>query len=588
MQSPFRLPRITPFGLGESFLEWMTGLAKLDRLYQKRPQNLSSFEFMRHTLKVLNVDYRVGAGSIENIPKEGPVLIVANHPLGAVEGVILADLIGEVRQDVKVLANQLLKRLPEISDLFIGVDVFEGKSSARTNAKAVRDAHKHLSDGGVLVVFPAGEVSTYRDPETGKSASMLADVEWSQSVAKFIKRSSAVTVPMYIDGKNSALFYNAGKIHPLLRTAMLGRELLNKHSSNIQILIGNPLPYSETGRFEDNKELVKYLRLNTYLMSPQSAAQTKSVSQHFDPIISPISPDVLESEIDALSDESCLLKQGDFEVYCAHTRDIPNMMQEIGRVREENFRAVGEGSGNACDIDEYDSYYRQLFVWQRNERELVGAYRMGLVDELLENKGIDGLYSKSLFQYGPEFLETLDTSIEMGRSVVTQKYQRNLNSLLLLWKGIAAFASKHPKYTNLFGPVSISNDYSPMARQLMMEALSLHCYDEHKAELVSPSVPFKKAGNTFWQPHLLSCLADTSLLSNLLSRMEDGKGLPVLLRQYLKMNGKLVCFNLDPDFNDTLDGLIVVDLRNVPLKTLGKYMGREEAKTYLLQHGQDV
>ncbi|OBT01688.1 hemolysin [Vibrio cyclitrophicus] len=582
IDSPFRLPRYTPFGLGESVVEWATGLSKLDKLYQDRPNELSSFEFMHHTLSALNIDYSVSSGTTENIPEDGPVVIVANHPLGAIEGVILADLVGSVRKDVKVLANELLKRLPELDDLFIGVDVFNSKESKRTNAKAIRDANRHLADGGLLIVFPAGEVSSYR-----KGAKTLTDIEWSKSVAKFVKRHQATTVPIFINGKNSELFYQAGRVHPLLRTALLGRELLNKQATTIAISIGSSIPYSEIKSFEQEMDIVNYLRLNTYLMSQQDSPNTPIHAPSFDTqVIAPIPQEVLAIEINSLPEEMKLLEQGDFEVYCTPNQSIPNLMREIGRVREESFREVGEGSGLACDLDEYDLYYHQLFVWNKTKAELVGAYRLGMVDKLIAEHGLDKLYSRSLFNYNQEFIDTLDNSIELGRSVVSKPYQKSLNSLLLLWKGIAAFVYHHPQYTHLFGPVSISNDYSHNARLLIATTLSIHHYDEQKANLVSPSSPLNTSNNVFWQNHLLSSLASVPLLSKVLARMEQGKGLPVLLRQYLGMNGKLVCFNVDPSFNDALDGLIVVNLKKVPLKTLGKYMGRELAQDYLEQHSK--
>jgi putative hemolysin len=578
--SPFRLPRVTPFGLGESFIEWLTGLSKLDDLYQQRPATKTSFDFMRYTLNALKVDYSLGHGSIDSIPKRGPVVIVANHPLGAIEGVILADLVSSVRQDVKVLANQMLKRLPEISDLFIGVDVFGGASAKRTNSLAIREANQHLANSGLLIIFPAGEVSTYP-----KGGATLSDIEWRNSVAKFIKHSEATTVPIFINGKNSHLFYKAGHIHPLLRTAMLGRELLNKHAAKIDISIGDAIPFSELSSFENDKDLVNYLRLNTYLMSSNGdETSIKSPTINEQSVIEPVETQLLQQDLELLPADAMLHEQNDFIVYCASTQNIPHVMQEIGRIREQSFRAVGEGTGLACDIDEFDRYYQQLFVWHKQDKQIVGAYRLCMVDELIRERGIEGLYSRSLFHYDQTFIDSLDNSIEVGRSVVAEQYQKNLNSLLMLWKGLASFASRNPKYTHLFGPVSISNDYSHSARQLIAATLSIHYYDQEKAELVTPSMPLRSNGSVFWQPNLLSALASVTLLSKVLARMEKGKGLPVLLRQYLKMNGKLVCFNVDPAFHDTLDGLIVVDLTRVPHKTLGRYMGSEEATLYLEHH----
>ena len=584
ISSPFRLPRKTPFGIGESMVEWATGLSTLDRLYRQDALPEDSFEFMKETLERIGTQYQVDQGSLENVPKQGSVLIVANHPFGGIEGVILASLISKVRKDVKVLANELLKRIPELDELFIGVNVFGGEQARRTNRLAIKEANQHLKQGGVLIIFPAGEVSAWQASE-----SKITDKEWSQSVAKFVKHAQATTVPIFINGMNSKLFYQAGRIHPLLRTALLGRELLNKSGETISVSVGNPIPYSEVKDVESDDEITQYFRLNTYLMGSQQTncdarePLSEADSNRVEPIIAPVSIDLLEQELECLS-EFKLLEQGEFSVYCAPTSNMPNMMREIGRVREESFREVGEGSGLSCDIDQFDAHYHQLFVWHHANRDLVGAYRLGLVDELIAQGGIDALYSTSLFKYDEAFIGSLGQSIELGRSVVAKRYQRNMHSLLLLWKGIAGFVQRNPKYTHLFGPVSISNDYSPVARQLIASVMSVHYYDDEKAKLVAPTTPLEKSGKEFWRPDMLSSLSKLPLLSKVLSRLEQGMGLPVLLRQYLGMNGKLVCFNVDPAFNFALDGLIVVDLTSVPARTLGKYMGREEAQLYLDSH----
>ncbi|WP_339389632.1 lysophospholipid acyltransferase family protein [Vibrio neptunius] len=583
LDSPFRLPRKTPFGIGESMVEWATGLSTLDALYKQDILPEDSFEFMQEALNRIGTQYEVDHGSLENIPAEGSVLIVANHPFGGIEGIILASLISKARKDVKVLANELLKRIPELNDLFIGVNVFGGEQARQTNRKAIKEANQHLKEGGVLIIFPAGEVSAWQVNEN-----KITDKAWSKSVAKFVKHAEATTVPVFINGMNSKLFYQAGRIHPLLRTALLGRELLNKAGQTISVSIGNAIPFSEIKGFEDEEDITQYFRLNTYLMGSMGKPQTSATqTDEAEPIIAPVVVATLENELSQIEHYK-LLEQGDFDVYCAPTDAIPHMMQEIGRVREESFREVGEGSGLSCDIDRFDPHYHQLFVWNHANQELVGAYRLGLVDELMAKGGIEQLYSTSLFNYDQAFVDTLGQSIELGRSVVSKQYQRNMHSLLLLWKGIAKFVERHPKYTHLFGPVSISNDYSPVARQLIASVMSVHYYDEEKAKLVSPTTPLEKSGQEFWRPDMLSSLADLPLLSKVLSRLEQGMGLPVLLRQYLGMNGKLVCFNVDPAFNFALDGLIVVDLTSVPVRTLGKYMGREEAKVYQELHSAQL
>ncbi|EOD80909.1 putative hemolysin [Grimontia indica] len=580
MISPFQIPRKTPFGVIEKALESVTGLRALDKHYRRRPEGIDTDHFLSYTLDVLGIDYTVSAEDMKNIPATGSTVVVANHPLGGVEGVILAKLLRQVRPDMKVLANYYLKRIPELSDIFIGVDVFEGESARKANLRALREAHQHVSDGGLLLIFPAGEVSTF--DEDGQ----LKDKAWSRSVAALVKKHKATALPVYIGGQNSRKFYRAGRIHPLLRTAMLARELLNKRGDSIPLSIGEPIPWKECRAFENDDALVNYLRLNTYLLNREQAVTAVELEQTGEPIIAPQSVDAIEQELTTLPAQAKLLSSNEFDVYCTESTHIPVILQEIGRMREVNFRAVGEGTGMACDIDEYDDYYLHLFIWDREARQMVGAYRLGKVQGIVAEKGLNGLYSRSLFQYDERFVESMGNSLEMGRSVIDEKYQRSLSALLLLWKGIAAYVSKHPDITTLFGPVSISNDYPLTARRLLAESLSVHHYDEDIAQLVAPTTPLETSAPVPWHTSMLAGLGDLQLLSRVISRMSQGLGVPVLLRQYLGLNGKLVCFNVDPAFNNALDGLIMVDLRNVPAKTLGRYMGKEQAETYLDHHLQ--
>ena len=574
---PFLLPRRTPLGVMEHVAEWATGLKRLDSLYCQRPRGLDTQAFLRHTLEALGIDYRVVRGETGAIPDEGPLLIVANHPLGGVEGVILAELLLSVRSDVKVMANHYLRRIPELRELFIGVDVFA--EGGATNFKAIREADHHLRDGGALLVFPAGEVSAI-----DMRSRTITDKAWGRTIGRLARRNKATALPIFVDGQNSRPFYLAGLISPILRTLMLGRELLNKKNHSIGLALGECIAPKELKNLPDDQAITDYLRLNTYLLGTERDTTPLAVSQGLAPVIEPVDKALLCRDIAALDDEHHLLTSGEFEVYCAPTARLPAMMREIGRIREISFRAVGEGTGNAVDIDGFDSHYLQLFVWNSEQQHLVGAYRLGLVDKLYANQGVDGLYSRTLFNYDKPFIDGLGKAIEMGRSVVSEPYQRSLNALLLLWKGIATYVHRNPEYTSLFGPVSISNDYSPLARQLMAATLSIHHYHGQASQLVTPSNPLKPANKPFWNPDMLSGLADIQVLSRLISRMEGGIGLPVLLRQYLGLNGRLVCFNVDPDFNDALDGLIWVDLRNVPQRVLARYMGKPEAQAYLASH----
>ncbi|QUJ69293.1 lysophospholipid acyltransferase family protein (plasmid) [Photobacterium sp. GJ3] len=584
--SPFRLPRKTPFGVGEKLTEWATGLHRLSRFYAQRPVGQDTEAFLRYALEVLGIDYQVVKGGCHHIPEQGAVVVVANHPLGCAEGIILASILRGIRPDVKILANHYLKTVPELDALFIGVDVFEGQDAVRANARAMREANRHLSAGGLLLMFPAGEVSVY-----DKKTKQLRDKGWSKSVSRFIQKHQATTVPVFIGGQNSRQFYMAGKIHPILRTLMLGREMLNKREVRIPIAIGEPIRYSEVKNIGDGQELANYLKLNTYLLgsqaklTPQTHARQSQTFSPAETIEAPVSRNLLEADIARLNETDKMLSQGEFDVYCARAAQIPAILRELGRIREINFRAVGEGTGKSIDLDDFDQNYRHLFVWDREAGQIVGAYRLGLTDELMAEQGLSGLYSRTLFHYDERFIAAYGASIELGRSVVAESYQRSLSALLLLWKGISAFVSRNPKYTHLFGPVSISGDYSQEARQLMAACMTVHHSDAQGAKLVSPTNPLENDQRVFWQPDMLSALADVQLLSKVLARMDEGKGVPVLLRQYLGLNGKLVCFNVDPDFNDALDGLIVVDLTQVPEKTLAKYMTPEKTSAYFAYHG---
>ncbi|KIF47073.1 hemolysin [Vibrio owensii 47666-1] len=577
--TPFRLPRKTPFGIGENVAEWATGLNQLDKFYAQRPVNADTKTFLRFTLDILGIDYRIAHGSLDSVPKQGATVIVANHPLGCVEGVILAELLLMVREDIQILANQYLKTVPELDQLFIGVDVFEGKDAVKSNMKALRVANKHIASGGLLLVFPAGEVSQLVDAKQQR----LEDKAWSRSVSSLIRKNKATTVPVFISGQNSKRFYMAGKIHPLLRTLMLGRELLNKHKQTIDLSFGQAIKFKELNALNDD-QVVNYLRLNTYLLNHETqSVKPSSSSERLSPIAAGLPVGELLEELNNLPKESKLLTSGEFDVYCTESQNIPFILHEIGRLRELNFRQVGEGTGLAIDIDHFDHDYLHLFVWDRENQCLVGAYRLGLVDQLIEKRGVAGLYSRTLFNYDQRFIDQMGKSIEMGRSVIAQQYQKSMSALLLLWKGIATFVHQNPDYTHLFGPVSISNDYSDTARQLLAQSMTLHHYDNNCAEYVTPSNPLPEHHRD-WNTSMLTALGDLQLLSRVIARIDEGKGVPVLLRHYLSLNGKLVCFNVDPAFNNALDGLITVDLRDVQEKTLARYMGREQTHEYLTYH----
>ncbi len=584
---PFRLNgslRITRHAgldrLLESTVEQAFSLARLDRMYQALPPVAGCDAFLQQTLDTFNIGVRCADEALQRIPAEGPLVVVANHPFGALEGVILAQQLRRVRPDVKILANYFLERVPELRELFISVDPFGGDGAAGRNLRPLKQALAHLQQGGLLVIFPAGEVSHLR------LGGGTTDPQWRNTVARLVRRTGAPVLPVYFPGGNSLMFQLAGLLHPRLRTALLPRELLNKRNRTISLHVGTPIPFSRLKALDDDA-MTAQLRLRCYALAAHDSAPEQPVctgDRAQEDIAAAVALPLLCAEVETLPPEQLLDQSGEFQVWYARAGQMPWLLQEIGRLREITFRAAGEGTGRSRDIDLYDAYYLHLFIWDREQRTVVGAYRLGLADEIDRHFGVKGLYTHSLFRYRRRLLQQLGPAIELGRSFVRPEYQRSYSPLLLLWKGIGQFVARHPHYRTLFGPVSISGDYATQSQQLLVQFLRANNYLPQLARLVRPRRPFRAPLRPDWVRH--GTPGDLEQLSELVSAMErDQKGVPVLLRQYLKLGGHILGFNVDEAFNNALDGLIMVDLRQTDPKVLAKYMGREQAEHFRTLHG---
>jgi putative hemolysin len=321
-------------------------------------------------------------------------------------------------------------------------------------------------------------------------------------------------------------------------------------------------------------------------LAPARLTGARPARIHQAPVALPIPEALLKAEIEALPAEHRLVESGQYLIQYARAQQIPWCLQEIGRLRELTFRMAGEGTGKASDIDLFDAYYLHLFLWDREANAIVGAYRMGLADEILAHYGTRGLYTQSLFRYGPRLLETLNPAIELGRSFVRAEYQKSFSPLLLLWRGIGQFILRSPHYAVLFGPVSISNSYAPVSRQLMVEYLRTNNSEAKLARHVKPRHPFRVQRSKVRDEVEIADLKDIEHLSRVIARIEhDSKGIPILLKQYLKLGGRLLGFNADDQFSDALDGLVVVDLRASEPRVLARYMGEEGAAAFFARHG---
>ncbi len=575
-------------------LDRSLGLRGLDEIYngacdlqKNHPDGQTCLTWFDSVLKTMKATYEVESGADFEFPKSGPLIIIANHPYGILDPVILSHYAAGQRENVKVMTNSMLAAFPALRPHIIAVNPFGGEAAARSNVGAMKEALKHLKAGGTLVIFPAGEVSGYK-PGAG-----IEEPVWSSHVGSLVRRTQATVLPVFFPGSNSTLFHAAGLIHPRLRTGLLLREFCNKRDSQVEMRVGTPITFSKLRKFEDDEALTKYLRIHTFVLANRRKAppQTESAS----PVTEPSREVALAAEhririlneVQALAERGGRLTgQGNLSVYTAHSHEIPDTLQEIGRLREVTFRSVGEGTGNEIDLDRYDRYYQHLFIWDEEKQQIAGAYRLGRADIILREYGPKGLYTSTLFKFEKPFLAHLESAVEMGRSFITKEYQRNLSSLPLLWKGIAHWMVRNPGYKKLFGPVSISKDYDSLSRKMMVEFLQGNCLHEDLASFVKPRNPFRYLRNRRLMREFISAnLQDVDDCSALISSVEtDGKGIPILLKHYLRLSGTILSFNVDKDFSSVIDGLILVDLTETDPKLLAKYMGEENCQAYLARH----
>ncbi|MBT8148639.1 MAG: lysophospholipid acyltransferase family protein [Gammaproteobacteria bacterium] len=581
--NPFKLNLNSPL-VGRA-AEKVLGLAHLANLYDQREPGLPPAEFLRYVLNRLKVELAIDdeRQALEQLPASGPLLVVANHPLGGLEGVALASELLRHRPDTKVLTNALLTRIPELRDIFIGVDILSSQAS-RTNTSSIREAHAHLANGGTLLLFPAGKVATY-----DFSRRKVRDHPWNRFAGSLLRKTGASVLPVYVNAYNSRLFYALSLLHPMLRTAMLPRELANKHRQRLQMITGELIQAREFRHMGSDESVTTSLRLATELLKPNGAALKKSSRLQFSPLASSL-VDKPASASDALRlqiqrqllqlEKSRLVSTDTYDVYVAPFEQLGLLKDEIGVAREATFRAAGEGTGNSSDIDRFDPHYLHLFCWDKQQSRVVGGYRLGRVKEIVAKQGLDGLYARTLYAFDEAYIEKLGNPLELGRSFVHPDYQRKPAALDLLWRGVGRYIAKHPEFNFLFGAVSISNEHSDMARALISECmLESFQAEQHYLQDVEPLAPLEVSGKA-WDREILSVLSHVPLVNKLIGCADPGKALPTLLRHYLSLNGKFVCFSVNKVFNDSLDGLILVNMRQVPQKYLNRYLGKQGAAEF--------
>ena len=551
------------------FLDRLLGIKKMDALYrQHNMQGLSKEDFADRLIQVFELDIHGARDLQRKIPKTGPVVIASNHPFGGIEGVILARLIGEIRPDLKVLANKGLGIFREIADYFIFTNPLSPNDPK--NGPSLRQCVKHVQGQGALLIFPAGKVSYYQKTKSG-----ISEHIWNKLVGRLVSIDKCQYVPIFVSGENSSGFYRVEKVFFKLRMLFLGRELLNKTGAKIVINTGNPIPEKQFDKHLHHNDKAKLCRALSYAQDKRWRYQwpADTVTEQL-PIIDEIDSAQLEAEIAALPSGNLLLENKGYSVYFGYQSQLPLVVQEIARLREIVFRMHNEGSGQALDTDEYDATYTHLFILDNQNRKIVGAYRMGLSDKLLEKDGPKGLYLHKMFNFNPSFVNQQGPCMEMGRSFLVPQMQGSYQGLLLLWKGIGRFAAKHPQYRTLYGTVSISKLFDPRSVKLIEQGL----VDAQSASQVEAINKFEFNSHIEIDELAQDVSLGEQLSAFLTSIEDDGKGVPVLARQYLKMGAKFHALGIDKSFNHTPGLLLSVHFPSAPEKLLKLYVGEDYAQ----------
>ena len=544
-------------GMAYGFLR----LGKINRLFDGAA-DYQGREFADHLLENMNITIDVSAEQLENIPKEGGFVLVANHPFGGIEGVMLLSAIAKMRPDFKVMANFILSHIPNLKECFFAVNPFEKNPEWKSSVGGIKGAIQHIAAGNGLGVFPAGEVSRYHGHDYPE------DLPWSTSIARIIKNANVPVIPVFWGGRNSKLFYAVDKIHPMLGTARLTKELINKHDTRFALQIGKPILPSELEVYDNPKDLAAYLRSRSYALEANIPAKcVKQMPTKQAEIEAPSDLQPMLAELDAIREKAFLYSTANYDCYLADYEDIPNLMHEIARLREEAFRAIGEGTGKSLDQDEFDTHFKHMILWDTVKQRIAGCYRLGIGSEIIPKLGVKGFYISSLVNIDDSFSEHLSHTIELGRSFVTLEYQKEVLPMMLLLRGLSDVVVRYPQIRHFIGPVSISAWYPKFYMSLIARFVTEnHLVEESLQNKVKPKTPFlpdflKVDPDVLLQNHTTS----VDKFDKFLFRLSNGEyRLPTLFKKYLKLNAKFLCFNVDPDFNDTLDALLFLTFTEFP------------------------
>ena len=579
---------VDKYGVFGTFAGWLLmktlKITTLNKIYN-RHKHLHDLEFLNAILEEFEIDFEIDPDELKRLPKQGPYITISNHPLGGIDGILLIKLMLEHDPKFKIIANFLLHRIEPLKPYIMPVNPFENNKDAKSSLQGIKDALRHLSDGHPLGIFPAGEVSTYKDGQ------LIVDKPWEEGAIKLIKKANVPVIPIYFHAQNSKLFYTLSKFNPTLRTAKLPSELLTQKKRVIKIRIGRPISVEEQSEHKCLSDYGNFLRFKTYLLANAYKDDQKKwikvpsfsfkLPKNVKEVAQPGSIDKVKEEVNQLRlENSRLLQSKNYEVFLCKADKIPTIMHELGRLREITFREVGEGTNNALDLDEYDNYYYHMFLWDSDAEKICGAYRMGLGSEIYKKKGISGFYLNELFRFESELYPLMEQSIEMGRAFIIKDYQQKPMPLFLLWKGIVHTTLRYPEHKYLIGGVSISNQFSDFSKSLMIEFMRSHYFDPYIAQYITPKMEYKVNLKDSDKDLIFGEIdADLNKFDRIIEDVEPGKlRVPVLIKKYIKQNAKVIAFNVDPMFNNAIDGLMYIKIADLPENTVKPVMEEFEAE----------
>ncbi len=546
--------------LKKSLLKIAKKIVHEDSINQFLSQNshLKGFDFVDAVLDYFDFDYTVSSNDLQNIPSTGKVIIIANHPLGGLDALCLLKLVGQIRKDVKILANDFLVGFEALHSLMIPLDNFKDRQSK----ESIKKIYEALKNEEAIIIFPAGEVSR----ATPKG---VKDPAWNKGFLNFAKNSNSAILPIFLDAKNSKAFYTISLINKTFSTLLLSNEMFNKKSKNINIKIGQIIPSEHITPKGLNKDfLVNLYKKHLYALKKEKKSffQTQSAIAH------PVSKIDLYNELK----KSPLLGQTNDgkKIYLYDYVEDSIVLKELGRLREISFRKVGEGVNKKRDIDKYDVYYQHIILYDKNELEIVGAYRIGNSDMIFKEFGTKGFYSNTLFQFNDEFMFYLQNSIELGRSFVQPKYW-GTRALDYLWYGIGAYVKANPNIKYMFGPVSISGAFPAIAKDMLV--FYYNYYYSSEKNLVEARTPFSYSSHIHDIKEFFTLedkKRDFKSLKIALSNI--GVNVPTLYKQYSELTlddgVKFLDFNVDKNFGDCIDSFILVEIDKIKDSMKQRYM----------------